>query len=130
MTIPNLDCKIEIYCSLCPSEDPQKVKQSISNLFADIKIKQSQDSIKADSKNIADLEKIQQTIHSRNSQKTYRRNLTKNLINDTTWFYLNKQAAFVGTVALCEEAEESPLGPIKVFLQSKNIETIIDWLVS
>ena len=130
MTTPNLDCKIEVYCSLCPSEDPQKVKHSVSNLFADIKIKHSQDSIKADSKNIADLEKIQQTIHSRNSQKTYRRNLTKNLINDTTWFYLNKQAAFVGTVALCEEAEESPLGPIKVFLQSKNIETIIDWLVS
>jgi len=31
---------------------------------------------------------------------------------------------------LCDEAEESPLGPIKIILTSKSIEQIIDWLVS
>jgi hypothetical protein len=51
------------------------------------------------------------------------------LENDSTWFYLNKQAAFVGTITLCEEAEESPLGPIKVILTSSNIDKIIDWLI-
>jgi len=35
----------------------------------------------------------------------------------------------VGTVALCEELDESPLGPIKVTLTSSNIDSILDWLI-
>jgi predicted RNA binding protein with dsRBD fold (UPF0201 family) len=52
-----------------------------------------------------------------------------NLEGDTTWFYLNKQAASVNVIALCEEAEESPLGPIKILLHSKNIDKVMEWLV-
>ena len=52
-----------------------------------------------------------------------------NLHDDTTWFYLNKQAAFVEQIAICEESNESPLGPIKVTLTSSNIDAIIDWIV-
>jgi|TARA_Y100000815_G_scaffold61902_1_gene50225 predicted RNA binding protein with dsRBD fold (UPF0201 family) len=52
------------------------------------------------------------------------------MAKDSTWFYLNKQAAFANVIALCDEADESPLGPIKVVLHSKNIEDVIDWLVS
>ena len=75
------------------------------------------------------LERIYETIHLKQSQKTYRRNLEKNTQADTTWFYLNKQAAFVEKIVICEEANESPLGPIKVILQSSNIDELIDWLV-
>ena len=56
-------------------------------------------------------------------------NAENNLENDTTWFILNKQAAFVERVAICDEPEESPLGPIKVTLTSSNIDGIIDWIV-
>jgi len=42
---------------------------------------------------------------------------------------LNKQAALANTIVLCDEPEESPLGPIKIILTSKGIEQIIDWLV-
>ena len=45
-------------------------------------------------------------------------------------FYLNKQAAFVEKIAICEKADESPLGPIKVILTSVYIDKIIDWIVS
>ena len=75
------------------------------------------------------LEKIYEVIHSKKSQKPYSRNIQKNLKNDSTWFYLNKQAAFVEKIAICEEAEESPLGPIKVILTSSQIDEIIEWLV-
>ena len=47
----------------------------------------------------------------------------------TTWFYLNKQAAFVDVIAICEEAEESPMGPIKIIMHSEDISKVIDWLV-
>jgi hypothetical protein len=52
------------------------------------------------------------------------------MVKDSTWFYLNKQAAFVDVIAICNEADESPLGPIKIVLHSTNIEDVIEWLVS
>ncbi len=55
--------------------------------------------------------------------------MEKNLTNNSTWFYLNKQAAYADKIAICEESDESPLGPIKIVLSSNNIERIIEWLV-
>jgi len=129
MRSPNINCKIEIFSSINLSEDPKKIETSILNIFPNAKIKTDNFSIISNSKDLHLLEKIYDNIHSNQSQKIYQRQLEKNLENDSTWFYLNKQAAFVGSVALCEEAEESPLGPIKVILTSSNIDGIIDWLI-
>ena len=129
MRFPNISCKIEILSSINSSEDPKKIETAILNIFPDAKIKTDNFSIISNSKDLHLLEKIYDIIRSNQSQKIYQRQLEKNLENDSTWFYLNKQAAFVGTVALCEEAEESPLGPIKVILTSSNIDRIIDWLI-
>ena len=130
MKIPSVSCKIEMFCSVNPSEDPKKIKKAISNIFTNSTIKTENFSISAQSKNLKSLEIIYEAIHTKQSQKIYRRNLEKNLEDDTTWFYLNKQAAFVEQIAICEEANESPLGPIKVILTSSNIDRIIDWFVS
>ena len=129
MRSPNISCKIEILSSINPSEDPKKIETAILNIFPNAKIKIDGFSIMSNSKDLYLLEKIYDVIHSNQSQKIYQRQLEKNLDHDSTWFYLNKQAAFVGTIALCEEAEESPLGPIKVILTSSNIDRIIDWLI-
>ena len=129
MKSPNISCKIEILSSINPSEDQKKVETAILNVFPDAKIKTDSFSIISNSKDLYLLEKIYDVIHSNQSQKIYQRQLEKNLDNNSTWFYLNKQAAFVGTISLCEEAEESPLGPIKVILTSSNIDRIIDWLI-
>jgi len=129
MKIPSINCKIEMFSSVNPSEDLDKIKKAISNVFPYSTIKSENFSIIAQSKELRSFEKIYETIHTNQSQKTYSHNLEKNLENDTTWFYLNKQAAFVEKIAICEEAEESPLGPIKVILTSSNIDGIIDWIV-
>ena len=130
MKIPNITCKIEAYCTINPSEDPQKVENAITNILTDVDVKINKDSLKATSKNLESLRRIYETIHSRKTQRTYRRQLNQNLTDDSTWFYLNKQAAFAKAVALCSEADESPLGPIKIIIISKNIEQIIEWLIS
>ena len=130
MNIPDFNCKIDVYCTINPSEDQTKVEQAISNILPDIEIQINDDSLKATSQNLETLSNIFEVIHSHKIQRVYKRFLNNNLRNDSTWFYLNKQAAFSNTIALCDEAEESPLGPIKIVLTSKNIEDIIDWLVS
>ena len=88
------------------------------------------DSLVTNSSNYESLTRIYETMRSRKSKSAYRRLLMCNMTNNSTWFYLNKQAAFANVIALCDEADESPLGPIKVVLHSKNIEDVIDWLVS
>lgn len=129
MNIPSLKCKIEIFSAINPSEAPKKVKSAILNIFPECKIEIEKFSVHGYSENLTVLEKIHETIHSMQYQLIYKRTLEKNLEKNTTWFYLNKQAAFVEKIAICEESEESPLGPLKVILTSFNIDRVIEWLV-
>jgi len=87
-------------------------------------------SLVANSNNYESLTKIYETMRSRKTKSVYRRHLMRNMTEDSTWFYLNKQAAFADVTVLCDEADDSPLGPIKVVLHSTNIEDVIEWLVS
>ncbi len=128
MKIPDFNCQIIVYCSINPSEDLSKVKQAVSNVLTDMEIQADDTSLKATSQNLVSLSNIYETIHSHSSQRIYRRFMNKNLRGNTTWFYLNKQAALADSVVLCDEADESPLGPIKIILTSNTIEEIIDWL--
>ena len=126
----DVDCKVSAYCIINASEDINKVRTSLSNILTDMDEKLTEDSLTANSTNYESLTKIYETIRSRRSKSAYRKHLLRNMTQDSTWFYLNKQAAFADTIALCDEADESPLGPITVVLRSKNIEDVIDWLVS
>ena len=126
----HVDCKVSAYCTINASEDVNKVRTAVSNILIDMDEKITGDSLVANSNNYESLTKIYETMRSRKTKSAYRRHLMRNMANDSTWFYLNKQAAFANVIALCDEADESPLGPIKVVLHSKNIEDVIDWLVS
>jgi len=125
-----VDCKVSAYCTINASEDVNKVRTAVSNILIDMDEKITGDSLVANSSNYESLTRIYETMRSRKSKSAYRRLLMRNMANNSTWFYLNKQAAFANVIALCDEAGESPLGPIKVVLHSKNIEDVIDWLVS
>ncbi len=129
MKTPDVSCKIDAYCSINPTEDPKKVEQAITNVLVDVDVKISKESLKATSTSLESLKKIYEAIQSHKSKNAYRRQLNQNLKDESSWFYLNKQAAFADTVALCSESEESPLGPIKIIINSKNIDIIIEWLI-
>ncbi len=126
--IPVLDCKIEAYCEINPSEDPNKIEQVMANVLNNVEFKISKGSVIATSREIESLLKIRESIQRHHSQNVYLRFLDNNLDGDETWFYLNKQAAFVNFISLCEHADESALGPIKITIRSKNIERVIEWL--
>ena len=129
MKFPNLDCQIEVFSSLNPSEDPEKIKKAILNIISECDIEIEDFSVRAKTNDLQTLEKIHEYVISSQSQKVLQRQLKKHLEKNSTWFYLNKQAAFVERVILCENADESPLGPLKIILTSSNIEAIIDVLV-
>ena len=123
------DCKISAYCAINPSEDIDKIRTAVSNVLIDMNERIAGNSVIANSNNYESLSKIYEIVRAKNITKAYRRNLRQNIVDDSTWFYLNKQAAFANVIALCDEDDLSPLGPIKIVLQSKNIRDVIDWLV-
>ena len=122
----NQKTTIQIFCEVNPSEDPQKVKLAVNKVFSDIEQEVSDCNVIGKTNDIQILSQISKSIHEKNTKNTYQRILKKNNEGDSTWFYLNKQAAFMNTVALCSEANESSLGPIKVILRSNDIQQIID----
>ena len=126
----DVDCKISVYCTINESEDVNKVRTSISNVLTDMDEKMTDDALVANSANYESLTKIYEIMRSRRTKNAYRRHLMRNMTEDSTWFYLNKQAAFANVIALCDEEDQSPLGAIKVVLHSQNIEDVIDWFVS
>lgn len=128
MKTPDVSCKIDAFCSIHPSEDTEKVKQALSNILVYTNITINKESIKVTSSNLESLQKIYESIHLHQSANSYRRQLNQNLNENSSWFYLNKQAAYSNIVALCSESDESPLGPIKIVLNSSDIDRIIDWL--
>ncbi len=125
----DIDCKISAYCAINPSEDIDKIRTAVSNVLIDMDEKIVGNSLIANSNNYESLSKIYEIIRAKNIKKVYRRNLRQNIVDDSTWFYLNKQAAFANVIALCDEDNQSPLGPIKIVIQSKNIRDVIDWFV-
>ena len=121
-----LKTTIQVFCQINPSEDPEKVKLAVNNIFPDMELEISETQIIGKTNNFSILSPISKSIHEKNIKNTYQRILKNNNDGDSTWFYLNKQAAFVNTVALCSEANESSLGPIKVILRSNDIEQVIE----
>ena len=129
MKFEDLNCKIEVSASVNPSEDPEKVKKAISNILSISNIQTGDFYIMAETNDFQLMEKIYESIHSSRSQKVLQKQLERHRNNNSTWFFLNKQAAFVEKVVLCENEDESPLGPVKVVLSSSNINKIIDSLI-
>ena len=122
----NQKTTIQIFCEINPSEDPEKVRLAVNNVFPDIELEVSDSNVVGETNNIQILSQISKSIHEKNTKNTYQRILKKNNDGDSTWFYLNKQAAFMNTVALCRAAHEASLGPINVILRSNDIQQIID----
>ena len=122
-------CKVQVSCQINPSEDPSKVETAILNIFPDLEISISDKLLIGKSNDMNTLSNISESIRSKNTKNIYQRILKKNSNQNSTWFYLNKQAAFVNTVSLCNESNESPLGPIKVVLEGNDIENIIQSLI-
>ena len=126
----NQKTTIQDFCQINPSEDPEKVKLAVNNIFPDIKLEIFDTEITGKTNNFSALSQISKSIHDRNIKNAYQRILKNNNDCESTWFYLNKQAAFVNTVALCSEANESSLGPIKVILRSNDIEQVIESIIN
>ena len=91
---------IQVFCEINPSEDLEKIKTSIFNLFPDLKIKIQENRLSGSSNDIELLSKVIKSIKNRQTTNVLSRIMKSNMAENSTWFYLNKQAAFVDVIAL------------------------------
>ena len=127
--VPDISVDIRVECQVYPSEDPTKVIRAVKNVISNCSPELIDSRIRIVTKNPEVLSIIYEQVRSRRVMSVFRKVLLNNMIANSTWFYLNKQAAYVGTVSICEDESESPLGPIKVTMTSNELESVINWLV-
>jgi predicted RNA binding protein with dsRBD fold (UPF0201 family) len=127
--VPDITLDIRIECEVYPSEDPEKVIKAVRNVTSNCSPELIDSKVRVVTKNPEALSIIYEQVRSRRVMGVFRKTLLNNMIANSTWFYLNKQAAYAGMVSICEEESESPLGPIKVVIRSNQLESVINWLV-
>ena len=114
---------VSISCPVFPSEDPEKVRQAVLNIFPDAVLDISGDRISSVS---AGMEHFGDRIRKQRILDTARSVLMKGRRGERSFFYLNKQAAFVGKISFVEE--KAVLGTIKVTVEAEDITSFIEML--
>ncbi len=118
----------EIY----PTESEDNVKAAVNNVLgnASITIKPSVkgSTLTAIAKGQDSLFKLRNLMRSDRIRDASRRLLFKSIRGNMISFCLNKQVAFAGHVSFSEETAESPLGPIRVNIETDNPQQLIEWL--
>ena len=132
--IPTLDIKIKVQISAIvnASEDLLKISTGLKNITGDVEPSKRQGSnnlLVWEFDSVNALYNFYMKIRERQIVSAARRLLLRNMRNDSTWVYLNKQAAFVGNIVLCDDEEESPLGPFVLKIKSPLLMEVIDWIV-
>ena len=118
----------EIY----PTESEENVKTAVTNFLdnATITIKPAAKGITltAVAKGEESLIKLRNMLHNDRIRDAARRFLFKSIRGNMISFCLNKQVAFAGHISFSEQTAESPLGPIRVNIETDNTELLIGWL--
>jgi uncharacterized protein len=113
--------KVLVSARVYPTEDPEKVKDAITNLFPtkDVTIEGEEAMARP-----ADVERFMMSIRQMRILDAVRGKMRHGVVGNTTTFYLNKQAAHAGKISAAEG--DPPLGNITVMIESDNIEKTID----
>ncbi|MCW3975161.1 MAG: hypothetical protein O2U61_00330 [Candidatus Bathyarchaeota archaeon] len=125
--------QVKVEAEVYPTEDLEKVRRALLNLFPDLnfKVKQSDGFKKVLAGNSPEknaLINLKQLIMRERIRDATRSTIFSNMLDDSAIFYLNKQVAYADHISFCMPNGESPLGPIKVTLKSKQLQQLIDWL--
>ena len=132
----NIEVKVIARTLLLPTESVEKVKTALLNMVnvdaENVLLEETDDhsEIIASGEGQNSLKKLLMLFRERRILGAARRKLRRGIRgNNRIYFYLNKQAAFVGNVSFVDEfTNESPLGPIEIEIDTNNPEKLIDWL--
>ncbi|MDR0797501.1 MAG: hypothetical protein LBE70_02115 [Nitrososphaerota archaeon] len=124
---------IHVEVDVNPTEDEEKVKKAINNVFYN-PIFTSEPAfqgykLKATAQGQESLINFRNLLRNDRIRDASRKMLYRAIRDDDKIvFYINKQVAYAGHVSFSEEKSESPLGPIYVVIETAAPKLLIDWL--
>jgi predicted RNA binding protein with dsRBD fold (UPF0201 family) len=123
---------LHVEAEIRPTESEEKVKTAVTNMFGNLTTRVQPQKIGAalfaEAKSREALENFRAALRRDRVRAAARKFLYTSIRGNAVTFFLNKQVAFTGHVSFSQENGESPLGPIKVDIESENLREIIDWL--
>ena len=126
------DIQVTIEAQINPTEEPQKVKQAVQNVFGPVDFKLKPKTwgqlLTAQTTGTEGLTKLSNLIKRAQIIAASRKVLRSSATDNSITFYLNKQVAYAGHISFSQQTAESPLGPIKVEIKCDNPRKLIDWI--
>ncbi len=104
-----------------PTEDAEKVRKAVLNLFPDSMIEEKEGAILAKT---GSLMRFKELVRSYRIIDATRRILLRGRQGTSTFFMVNKQVAFIGKISYVEE--RLPLGSIEVSIEDDDLDMLID----
>lgn len=121
-----MKCELTAETPINPTEDVDKVIKTLSNIFDHDEVEIGEDYVSVNGGKDS-LLRLREALEVRRIRNTARKILIKEAYGGVVYFKLNKQAAFSGVVNFAED-DLSPLGEIKVKIETDDVEGFIDWL--
>jgi len=125
--------KIRVEVEVRPTEDLEKVRRALLNVFEPGKIEvierdKGYKLLVGESNSYRSLLKIHELIRRERIMDAARSMLRKGVIGNMLIFKVNKQAAYQGRLSFVETNSESPMGAITFIIETDNPYEVIDWL--
>jgi predicted RNA binding protein with dsRBD fold (UPF0201 family) len=124
--------QVEVEAEINPTEDLQKVKEAVENIFPLPELEPVQRGqtriLRGRGQGLASLSNFANLLRRERIRSAARRVFRRGASGTAITFCLNKQAAYVGHISFSEPVGESPLGPIKVQITTSNPRKLIDQL--
>jgi len=124
--------KIIVETIVKPTEDLEKVKKAVLNIFdGELSIIEEKDNyriIRCESSSRNSLEKLQNLIRMNQIIPASRTYMLKNIYGNTLTILLHKQAAYMNKLSFIDSDKESPLGAVKIMIETDDPMSVVDWL--
>lgn len=127
---PDFDCRLSVDASLSPSEDPEKLALAVANVVGvqSGEVQANKDSVRFFARGLDYLKRLKEQLRTRHVRSAAKGALYRERRGRSTMLLLNRQAAVAGVLVVCGSPEESPLGPIRLTIESDEIDAVIEWL--
>jgi predicted RNA binding protein with dsRBD fold (UPF0201 family) len=127
-----VEVNVRVEAEVNPTEPEAKVKTAVTNMFGELSVHVEAQRVgsllTAQAEGLAALQNFRDALRRDRVRAAARKLLHANVHGNRIVFFLNKQVAFTGHVSFSQETGESPLGPIRVVVETENPRELIDWL--
>ena len=126
------DIQVVVEVEVNPTENLEKVKEAIINLFPtatiDVRFGGRKSLLIATTDGINGLTEVYGNLRQERILAVARRVFRRGTRGKYIIFYLNKQVAYAQRISFCDPFGESPLGSIQVKIKCDDPSAIIEWL--